>query len=77
MFNCSGISFVVLEFQIHLLHQPDTMPAAQTAKPANKPLMPPTQRIVQAVTGAIGQRRLMPGTKLTEQKWLYDVLCGY
>lgn len=30
--------------------------------------MSPTERIVQAITQAIAERRLMPGTKLTEQK---------
>ena len=44
---------------------PDVCTSPDSASP------PPTERIVQAITQAIAQRRLMPGTKLTEAK-----LCG-
>lgn len=38
------------------------------AAPAGPPVAGSTERIVQAITGAIVERRLMPGTRLVEQK---------
>lgn len=38
------------------------------ADTGNNASLQPTERIVQAITHAIAERRLMPGTKLTEQK---------
>lgn len=37
-------------------------------KPSKEPLLGSTQRIVESITAAIVGRRLMPGTKLSEQK---------
>lgn len=42
------------------------MPVSKTAKHTEPRSLQPTQRIVQAVTKAVAERRLMPGTKLTE-----------
>ncbi len=44
------------------------MPAPDSTERGDKTVLQPTERIVQAVTHAIAERRLMPGTKLTEQK---------
>ena len=41
---------------------------AKTAKSASAPPATTTQRIVDSITTAIVERRLMPGTKLAEQK---------
>ena len=41
---------------------------ATSRKAASPPLAGATQRIVESITGAIVARRLMPGTKLSEQK---------
>lgn len=41
---------------------------APTVQPSQQPMLQPTERIVQAITLAIAERRLMPGTKLTEAK---------
>jgi len=47
------------------------MTAAKACAPSDNVSQQPTERIVQAITQAIADRRLMPGTKLTEAK-----LCG-
>jgi DNA-binding GntR family transcriptional regulator len=47
------------------------MTAAKVCAPPDNSSPQPTERIVQAITQAIADRRLMPGTKLTEAK-----LCG-
>lgn len=51
------------------------MPASNRAKHDTPASISPTERIVQAVTQAIAERRLMPGTKLTEAKLceIFDV----
>ncbi|MCD8503588.1 MAG: GntR family transcriptional regulator [Burkholderiaceae bacterium] len=51
------------------------MPNAHATRPIKRSSPQPTQRIVQAITEAIAERRLMPGTKLTEAKLceIFDV----
>jgi len=44
--------------------------AANHDTPAGSPAGSATQRIVDSITTAIAERRLMPGTKLSEQKIL-------
>lgn len=43
-------------------------PPLRAARAAHEPVASSTQRIVESITGAIVERRLMPGTKLAEQK---------
>ena len=43
-------------------------PGKARASAAEAPSASTTQRIVESITAAIGERRLMPGTKLAEQK---------
>src|ERR1043165_9684243 len=45
-----------------------SQPRRQRAAAAGEPPASSTQRIVESITGAIVERRLMPGTKLAEQK---------
>jgi DNA-binding GntR family transcriptional regulator len=43
-------------------------PTGRAARAADEPLASSTQRIVESITTAVVERRLMPGTKLAEQK---------
>ena len=55
---------------------PRPAPRLQVIRPSSRPARasaaesaaPPTQRIAESITAAIVERRLMPGTKLAEQK---------
>ena len=45
-----------------------TAPSSDPSDPADPPAVGATERIVESITTAVVERRLMPGTKLAEQK---------